>query len=113
MTTPDPVDANLALWSHYFERAWPAFPDPLVRRFVARAAGTGMAWWLALLQGPEVGRLFAENAPGVSAFATQTGWQSPDAIPEEFLRADPVAQPRPPIQATQFTAPWREAVAIG
>ena len=117
MTTPDPVAANMALWGYYFERTWPAFPDPLVRRFVARGAGTAMAVWLALTQGPGVARLFNENATEVSAFAAQAGCQAPDDllddVPDEFRRCEPDAQPeRLPLERVAFEAPWREAVAI-
>jgi len=113
MITPDAVDANMALWAHYFEHEWPAFPDPLVRRFVARGAGTAMAAWLALMQGPEVARLFDENAGEVSAFAAQSAFEAPDEIPEEFRRSEPAPPPeRPPTESVPFVAPWREAVAI-
>jgi hypothetical protein len=112
MTTPDPVDANMALWAYYFEHEWPAFPDPLVRRFVARGAGTAVAVWLTLMQGPEVARLFDENAGEVSAFAAQVAWQAPDEVPEEFRRSEPAARTeRLPPERVAFVAPWREAVA--
>jgi hypothetical protein len=114
MQIPDPIDANAALWAYYFEHEWPALPDPLVRRFVARGAGTVMAAWLALVTGPEVARLFAENAVEVSAFVEQVAWEAPEEVPDEFRRSEPAApiERRPVEQRVAFAAPWREAVAI-
>jgi len=113
MPIPDPIDANAALWAYHFEHEWPALPDPLVRRFVARSAGTAMAAWLALVTGPEVARLFAENAVEVSAFVEQVAFEAPEEVPEEFRRGEAVARvERRLAERVAFEAPWREAVAI-
>lgn len=100
-TTAGPTAANADLWAAYFRPQWRAWfefagmgraADDMARA-ASEAAGATVAAIVSAWIGPPVDRLYADNAPAVTAFieaATTSVASAPpheSAVPPQYARA--------------------------
>jgi hypothetical protein len=98
---------NADLWARYLRDQWTAWYDPLrlrrddavfnaTTRILAEATAAGVAAWLTMFVGQPVTRMYANNAPDVTASAASRA-ETPDevVIPPQYAAAAAASAPAP------------------